>query len=186
MIHIPSKTDPTRGPLVSYIIPTYNRPKYLSTAIASALAQEYHNLQVIVVRDGGEDVKDVIDQFADDRLEYIDRAENWGKCRSLNQAIEHVRGKYVLYLDDDDLHYSNHVSSLVECLEGPTDCQAAYSDLNCSLVQLDANNNRKVLGKSVVVSRDYDPFFLLKYNTAPHGSTMHRTDLFEKTGLYNP
>ncbi len=186
MIQIPREPDTTRGPLVSYIIPTYNRPQYLATAIRSALDQEYHNLQVIVVRDGGQEVKDVLDQFADDRLEFIDRAENWGKCRSLNQAIEHVRGKYICYLDDDDLHYPNHVRRLVQTLEADTDCQAAYSDLNCTLVHLDGHGNRKILGKSVVVSRDYDPFFLLQYNTAPHGSTIHRTDLLAKTGLYNP
>lgn len=53
------------GPEVSVIIPTYNRPKYLSQALASAVRQTYTNLQIIVVNDGGCDVRGVVKQFSD-------------------------------------------------------------------------------------------------------------------------
>lgn len=43
------------GPVVSVIVPTFNRPQYLSKALASVLQQSHRNLQVIVINDGGED-----------------------------------------------------------------------------------------------------------------------------------
>lgn len=43
------------GPVVSVIVPTFNRPQYLSKALASVLQQSYRSLQVIVINDGGED-----------------------------------------------------------------------------------------------------------------------------------
>ena len=105
------------GPVVSVIVPTYNRPQYLSMALASVLQQSYRNLQVIVINDGGEDVGSIIDSFNDSRLKFINRKENRGKPYSLNEALNQADGKYVAYLDDDDLYYPNHIETLVNTLE---------------------------------------------------------------------
>jgi len=51
------------SPLVSVIVPTYNRPVYLYQALSSILRQSYVNLQIIVVNDGGEDVSGLIQSF---------------------------------------------------------------------------------------------------------------------------
>ncbi len=187
MIHIPNRPDPEsrQGPLVSYIISTYNRPRLLQTAIASALAQDYRNLQVIVVRDGGQEARETIELFDDDRLEFIDRAENRGKCYSYNEAFQYARGKYVAYLDDDDLHYPFHVRKQIEALEGDSDCQAAYSDLYGVAAHMKPDGQRSVLGKMHMVSRDYSPWFMMQFNCAPGGSTIHRTDLYDRVGPYN-
>jgi glycosyltransferase involved in cell wall biosynthesis len=72
------------GPVVSVLIPTFNRPRYLSEALDSALNQSYRNLQVIVINDGGEDVGDIVDSFNDQRIVFINRKENRGKAFSLN------------------------------------------------------------------------------------------------------
>ena len=116
------------GPVVSVLIPTFNRPQYFSIALASVLQQSYRNLQVIVINDGGEDVSDIINSHHDPRLIFINRKENRGKSYSLNEALNRADGKYVAYLDDDDLYYPNHIETLVNALEFQTDCQAAYSD----------------------------------------------------------
>lgn len=73
------------GPVVSVLIPTFNRPRYLSEALASALRQSYINLQIIVINDGGEDVSDIINSFNDSRIVFINRKENRGKASSLNE-----------------------------------------------------------------------------------------------------
>ena len=61
------------GPVVSVLISTFNRPKYLYQALASVLCQSYRNLQIIVINDGGEDVSGIIDSFNDIRLKYFNR-----------------------------------------------------------------------------------------------------------------
>lgn len=173
------------GPVVSVIVPTYNRPQYLSVALASVLQQSYRNLQVIVVNDGGEDVSDIINSFRDPRLKFINRKENRGKPYSLNEALNQADGKYVAYLDDDDIYYPHHIETLVDALEFQTDCQVAYSDFYKTYCRVTSDGGRQVLSKVVDVSRDFDRFFMLLFNHVLHVSLMHRRDLIEKTGLYN-
>ncbi len=173
------------GPMVSVLIPTFNRPRYLSEALASALRQGYRNLQVIVVNDGGEDVSSIVNSFSDPRIIFINRKENRGKAFSLNEALARAEGKYIAYLDDDDLYYPNHIETLVDVLENKTDCQVAYSDLYEVCCKIMPDGTRQVLSKVVKVSRDFDRFFMLYFNHVLHVSLMHRRDLLEKTGLYN-
>jgi glycosyltransferase involved in cell wall biosynthesis len=173
------------SPLVSVLVPTYNRPVYLYQALSSILRQSYVNLQIIVVNDGGEDVSGLIQSFNDDRLEFIDRKENRGKAFSLNQALSRSRGKYIAYLDDDDIYYPEHIGTLVEALETQTECQVAYSDFYKVYCRVAQNKDRQILSKVVDVSRDFDRFFMLYFNHVLHVCLMHRRDLLEKTGLYN-
>ncbi len=172
------------GPLVSVMIPTFNRRRYLPIALGSALAQGYRNIEVFVVNDGGEDVSDVIASFGDHRIRFINRKENRGKAFSLNQALSEAKGKYVAYLDDDDIWYPHHVGTLVAALEnGPE--TVAYSDLYKTYCRQKDDGTRVVVAKKVEVSRDFDRFLMLHMNHILHVSLMHRRDLLEKTGLYN-
>lgn len=173
------------GPVVSVLIPTFNRPRYLSEALASALHQSYSNLQVIVVNDGGQDVSSIVNSFSDRRIIFINRKENRGLPFTLNEALVRAQGKYVCYLGDDDRYYPHHIETLVDVLENKTDCQVAYSDLYKAHCKVMPDGSRQVLSKVVKVSRDFDRFFMLYYNHVLHVSLMHRRDLLEKTGLYN-
>ncbi|MHC4750966.1 MAG: glycosyltransferase family 2 protein, partial [Planctomycetota bacterium] len=156
------------GPVVSVLIPTFNRPQYLYEALASALHQSYRNLQVVVINDGGKDVSDIVNSFCDPRLTFINRKDNRGKAYSLNEALNRAEGKYIAYLDDDDLYYPNHIETLVNALEQETECQAAYTDFYKSYCKVSSDGSRKVLSKVVEVSRDFDRFFMLHFNHVLH------------------
>jgi glycosyltransferase involved in cell wall biosynthesis len=149
------------------------------------VCQNYRNLQIIAINDGGEDVSDIVKSYDDPRLLFINRKENRGKAYSLNEALARAEGKYVAYLDDDDLYYPNHIETLVDALENKSDCQVAYSDLYKVYCKVCPDGSRKALSKVVEISRDFDRFFMLYYNHVLHVSLMHRRDLLEKTGLYN-
>jgi len=174
-----------RGPLVTVLMPTFNRRRYLAGALASALSQTHRNLEVFVVRDGGEDVADVVRSFRDSRIVLIDRKENRGKPHSLNEALSQAQGQYVAYLDDDDAWYPGHVETLVRALETQTDCHAAYSDLYRVYCEVRPGGERVVLSKHVEISRDFDRFLMLYFNHVLHVSLMHRRDLLDKTGPYS-
>jgi glycosyltransferase involved in cell wall biosynthesis len=173
------------GPVVSVLIPTHNRRSVLPVALSSVLHQDYDNLEIFVIRDGGEDVSDVVSSFNDPRIIFIDRKENRGKAFSLNEALERANGKYVAYLDDDDLYYPHHIGTLVDALEGGTDCGVAYSDLYKTCCKIEPDGSRRVLSKVVDISRDFDRFLMLYYNHTLHVSLMHRRDLLDRTGPYN-
>ena len=173
------------GPVVTVLVPTFNRRRYFAEALASVVCQNYRNLQIIVINDGGEDVSDIVNSFGDKRLIFIDRKENRGKAYSLNEALARAEGKYVAYLDDDDLHYPNHIETLVDALENKSDCQVAYSDLYKVYCKVCPDGSQQVLSKIVEFCRDFDRFVILYFNQTVHQSLMHRRDLLEKTGHYN-
>ena len=180
-----SHAGETRGPLVTVLVPTFNRRATLREALASLVAQTYTHFEAFVINDGGEPVRDIVDAFADPRLALIDRRENRGKAASLNEALVRARGTYVAYLDDDDLFYPRHLQRLVETLEADASCGVAYTDLYKVHCRVLPDGSRQALGKVVNVCRDFDRFFLCYFNHTLHVSLMHRRDLVDRTGPYD-
>jgi glycosyltransferase involved in cell wall biosynthesis len=172
-------------PLVSVLLPTYNRRNFLPTALSSVVRQNYNNLEIFVIRDGGEDISDVVNSFGDRRIIFINRRENRGKAFSLNEALLQAKGKYIAYLDDDDLYYPHHIETLINTLEDGSDCQVAYSDLYRTYCRIGPDGNREILSKVLDISRDFDRFFTFCFNHTLHVSLMHTREILEKTGTFN-
>jgi glycosyltransferase involved in cell wall biosynthesis len=88
--------------LVSIVIDNYNYARYLSEAVDSALAQDYPNLEVVVVDDGStDDSRDVIRLYSD-RIRPVFKS-NGGQASAMNAGLTHSRGAVVLFLDSDDI-----------------------------------------------------------------------------------
>lgn len=93
--------------LFSIIVPTYNRAFLLSNAINSIFSQQYKDFELIIVDDGSSDnTKNFIESFNDSRIRYIYQ-ENKGVCVARNTGIYTAQGKYITFLDSDDLAESN-------------------------------------------------------------------------------
>jgi len=91
--------------LVSVIIPTYNRSKYIDRAIASVLAQTYENMEAIVVDDGStDDTARLVESYArkDSRLRLIAHDKRRGAQAARNTGIFAAAGKWIAFLDSDD------------------------------------------------------------------------------------
>jgi GT2 family glycosyltransferase len=94
-------TIPT--PLVSVVIPTYNRATMVERAVRSALAQDYEALEVVVVDDGSSDDTAARLAVFGDRVRLVCHPVNRGASAARNTGIEAARGEYVALLDSDDL-----------------------------------------------------------------------------------
>jgi glycosyltransferase involved in cell wall biosynthesis len=91
-------------PLVSVVIPTYNRPDCLVHAIDSVLRQTINRIEAIVVLDGPDDrTLRELDCFAEDRLKVIVLAARKGAAEARNIGVEAARGRWIAFLDDDDV-----------------------------------------------------------------------------------
>src|ERR1700678_3861883 len=88
-------------PLVSIIIPTYNRAEYLGQAIDSALAQSYRPIEIIVVDDGSTDDTQGVAARYGDRIRYIHKA-NGGASSARNAGFAAASGEVLALLDSDD------------------------------------------------------------------------------------
>lgn len=105
-------------PKISIIIPVYNGSNYMQEAIDSALAQDYENLEIIVVNDGSSDdgkTNEIALSYGD-KIKYF-KKENGGVSTALNLAIEKMTGDYFSWLSHDDVYYPNKISTQIKYLE---------------------------------------------------------------------
>lgn len=94
--------------LVSIIIPTFNRPEFVIKAVESALNQSHQNIEVIVIDDASpNDIEPLLIQ--DGRIKVLRNLKNSGPCYSRNKGLEVAKGKYVNFLDDDDILYPEKI-----------------------------------------------------------------------------
>lgn len=110
-------------PLVSVIIPTYNRPELLQEAIESVMSQTYPHKEIIVVDDGSDTIPDEDSLFG---VNYT-RIEHIGKPSAVrNIGIKEAKGKWHFFLDDDDKFTSRH--SLMDMMRHRNDGDLIFSD----------------------------------------------------------
>ena len=118
-------------PLVTVVVPTYNRTAYLEIALASAVRQTYTNIEILVADDASrEDVFGaVISKFAGDpRIKYQRNPSNLGMGMNTWQALSRASGKYVANLHDDDAWEPEFLASLVPPLERDDSLSVAFCD----------------------------------------------------------
>ena len=91
--------------LVSIIMPSYNTGRFIKETIESVLAQSYPVWELIIVDDCSTDnTDDVVNQYlADERIHYIKNDTNSGAAVSRNRALRGAKGKWIAFLDSDDL-----------------------------------------------------------------------------------
>ena len=99
--HRVSKTD---YGMVSIIMPNYNSEKYIEETIKSVLAQTYNNWELLFVDDLSTDNSlELVHAFDDDRIKVFTSDKNGGAAIARNKAIENARGRWIAFLDSDDL-----------------------------------------------------------------------------------
>lgn len=130
--------------LVTIVIPTYKRGDRLGVAIQSILDQDYPNIEVIVVDDNDPEGNDrsitegVMNTFfKDERIKYIKHEKNLGGAAARNTGIFNSKGKYIGFLDDDDIFLQEKISLQVDFLSKNPEFDANYcgSILNGKLIR---------------------------------------------------
>jgi glycosyltransferase involved in cell wall biosynthesis len=117
--------DGSRDPVVTVLMPTYNRAPLLRDAIDSVLGQRAGDLELIVVDDGStDDTATVVASYGDSRVRYLARP-HLGISAALNAGITYARGCYVARLDSDDRWTSDLLATLVAVLESRPDAGVA-------------------------------------------------------------
>ncbi|MDP9077358.1 MAG: glycosyltransferase [Bacteroidota bacterium] len=108
----------TAKPLVSIIIPLYNAENYVAETIKSALAQTWPNKEIIIINDGSTDNSLVVaQQFAGENVKVFSQ-QNKGASVARNYGLNEARGKYIQFLDADDLLSENKIEAQLKSLSG--------------------------------------------------------------------
>lgn len=116
-------------PLVSIVTPAYNQAEFLVETIESVLAQDYPNIEYIVLNDGSTDNTEEVLLRYEGRLKW-ETQKNMGQSKTLNKGWSISSGKYLGYLSSDDVLYPTAISDLVKILENDSEIVCVYPDSN--------------------------------------------------------
>jgi len=166
-------------PRIDVIMSVYNGEKYLREAIESILNQTYTNFKFIIVDDGSNDSSlDIINSFADERIEVIINKKREGLTRSLNKALEAAESKYVARQDADDVSLPSRFESQVDFLEKHLEVDV----LGTGIYLIDEEGNE--IGERTTHPSPSRQIFLER-NEVFHGSAIIKRDALEAAGGYN-
>ena len=163
-------------PIVSVITSTYNRSEKLIRAINSVIDQSFEDWEMIVVDDAStDDTEDRVGEIDDDRVKYIKLGKNFGNdTRPKNTGIMTAKGRYIAFLDDDNVYRKDHLQALVSAMEkSNVDC--VYGDRF-----LTVDGEPQGLG----VYSEYNPMLLLVRNYIDTSDVlMKRETIFDLGGF---
>ena len=173
----------TPQPLVSILMLTYNREQFLSTAIASVIAQSYTNWELVIIDDGSTDsTSQLVTSFGESRIRYLHHLENVGLHTRRKESLQYVKGDYVAILDSDDAWIdTGKIAAQVNFLEEQQECV-----LVGTFTQL-IDNAGATIGESRFYTGDVSiREHILLRNQFTHSAVMMRTDALKKTAGYQP
>ncbi|NOZ28731.1 MAG: glycosyltransferase [Chloroflexi bacterium] len=176
MSHTPS------APLVSVVIPVYNRIAYLDDTIQSVLGQTYPHWEITIVDDGSEEeTSQALQRYASERITII-RQPNQGNAVARNTGIREARGRYIICLDSDDLWHPDMLRECVAVLESHPDADVVYTQFRI----MDAE------GQVVPIPPAPEPkegdlleSLLMGFPILP-SSALIRRRCFERWGMFTP
>jgi len=168
-------------PTVSVVIPTYNFGRYLPEAIESILQQTYRDFEIIVIDDGStDDTKNIIQKYLPS-VRYV-RQENGGPSKARNTGIMMSKGKYIAFLDADDIWLPTKLEKQIAHFQRNPECYFVFTE-NCSFddngIYLEKMGKQEKLMKGNLLEN----IFLKSSVATP--TVMVKSEVFESVGLFD-
>ena len=106
------------GDLVSIITPSYNTARFIGETIESVLNQTYTNWEMLIIDDCSKDnTEEVVNSYHDDRIKFIKNEKNMGAALSRNKALRMAKGRWIAFLDSDDLWLPEKLEKQIAFME---------------------------------------------------------------------
>jgi glycosyltransferase involved in cell wall biosynthesis len=135
-------------PLISVIIPTYERPQFIIKACMTAYDQTYKNIEIIVIDDNSKaSYENYFDEFSKLKVKYTKRDTNGGGSAARNTGIKMATGKYIAFLDDDDIWMESKLEKQINSLTN--EIRASHCGYS-----LKSNNKTRIEPKSIIALDD--------------------------------
>jgi glycosyltransferase involved in cell wall biosynthesis len=174
--------DDSTFPLISIVIPTYNRADLIGKAIQSILNQTYNNWELIIVDNYSDDnTREVIKSFADSRISMLQIPRTGSVAASRNFGVMHSKGEWVAFLDSDDWWFPEKLSVVCKAIQGKPDL--IYHELQIVSGQDDKKSKKKTKSRKLK-----SPIFidlLQNGNDIALSSVTIRKSIFDKVGGMN-
>jgi glycosyltransferase involved in cell wall biosynthesis len=173
-----------RTPIVSVIIPTYNRESTIVRSVNSVLQQTYKNIEVIIVDDGSSDnTINVLNDIKDERLKVIQCKENQGVSKARNIGIMAAAGTYIAFQDSDDEWLPDKLEKQVHIIENSdADVGVVYS----SFLKIKDDKEKQLIPGTKKLKLDGDILRSLSRGNVVGSPTMLiRKEVFDSVGMFD-
>jgi glycosyltransferase involved in cell wall biosynthesis len=182
MSHAKAPASGTPPPVISVIMPTYNRAAYIRQAIESVLSQEGPALELIVVDDGSTDATpDILKGFPAQKIRYL-RQENQGPAAARNTGVAEARGELIAFLDSDDYYLPGKLAAQARLLQTDRRLGAVHSGWR--IVDENGNPQREVTPWVQAPALDLKTWLMWK--PVFLGGLLVRAEWLRKAGPFNP
>ncbi len=161
---------------VSVIVRTKDRPALLRDAVASI--RQYPAAEIVIVNDGGERV-------AVDNARLIEHSESRGRSAAANEGVRNASNPFIAFLDDDDLHYAEHLPALAAAAGTFPNRQAWYSDAVSAFVHIGESGELVTESRQRLFSSDFDRASLIVENYIPLPTLLMRREAFLEAGGFD-
>jgi GT2 family glycosyltransferase len=174
------------GPLVSVVVRTKDRPDTLRLALNSLANQTLESFEVVLVN-SGDSVADIVADFERSlRMSVVTPAPGLGLGDLLNSGVEAAKGRFVTYLDDDDIVYPFHLAALVDAIGADSPGERfVYSHYSLSFVVRSDEGPPKVIERRRLPLWDYAREDLLVRNAPALHTWLHSKSLIDRIGGFD-
>jgi GT2 family glycosyltransferase len=176
-------------PLVSIIVRTYQgRDQLLRQCLLSILNQTYTNIEIIVVEDGGETMRPIVDLLQGCANIQYHALPKVGRSVAGNFGLANCKGSSCLFLDDDDLIFADHIEILVSALQKHSDASASYSLAYLVPTNMNKEKSHYTEENYTTPKLFYQPFeyeVLNDHNYFPIQSVLFKKELFLERGGFD-
>jgi O-antigen biosynthesis protein len=170
--------------LFSIILTTYNRPDLLKDALASVGNQQLRDFEVILINDNGSPVESLLADY-DYPITYIRQGRNQGLSAARNAGLKLAQGRFVCFLDDDDMFASDHLETLAEAAHSYPEGMVFYTDA-CYVQERLEGSQRIELGRTFpFVHGDFSADSLAIANYIPVNTWCVPRSLFAQVGEFD-
>lgn len=170
-------------PAVSVIMPTYNRADYLKKSVQSVLDQTFTDFEIVLINNySTDDTLEVISAFNDDRIKVINFKNDGIIAKSRNRGIMHSVGKYIAFLDDDDLWCPDKLELQIKYMESHPEFSLVYS--NALIIDEYENRTDLLIDSRQAKTGQVFPGLLYE-NFIPILTVLMRRVIFETNGPLN-
>lgn len=175
--------NPQEGELFTVILTTYNRPGLLAHALNSLESQSFRDFEVVLVNDCGDPVESLLSGFGFP-ITYIRQGRNQGLSAARNAGLKLARGRYVSYLDDDDIYLPEHLAVLAETFEREPHA-VVYTGVDYVNERVEGDKRIELNRRTPFAHEAYDKERLFVQNYIPVNTWAHPRSMLAEVGEFD-